>query len=237
MLRQTSRKGRLQAILHDNPAGDKTLQQLADILEPEDVFEFMAPPKQMNGAQLAEAYKTGTTLDIQHYQWLLQYLNNMGRVYISTEAVLQHPAGTAVLPTTARHLHQYKVQDRAYSCITSHEGNSHIQFHVPWDMTLQETGYIEAIWELPLDRQWQSFFLVRQHRSLSPAQSLKVPYFAHPCSLLKTKVVNSQPSDTLYIVEAHHIICHVAVYKRPAGTYGLNCETMAICWSLNRGRR
>ncbi|KAJ4463534.1 hypothetical protein C8R41DRAFT_783756, partial [Lentinula lateritia] len=125
-----------------------------------------------------------------------------------------------------------------FSCTKSHEGQSHIQFYVPGGFRgTWGTGYIEAIWELPLEGIKQCFLLVQKHQALSPAQNFKSPYHHFPCLLLKTKLVREAPSDHIYILEPQHIITHLSVYKQPKGTYGIQSDMLAICWALNRGRR
>lgn len=239
MLRQTSREARLRASLQDNHVIGDNLGALARILEPKDAFGFMNSATPMTGKELAEAYKSGQMLSDLHYKLLLQYINATGRMYLSAYAPSLHTVGgTPILPISAKQPRQHTIEDRTYSLISSHEGNSHIMFYVPGDVTnMRETGYIEAIWEMPLDGLWQTFFLVRQHQSLSPTQLRKVPYFSQPTSYLQTKVVKSEPSNLIFIIEPQHIISHVAIYKRPQGTYGVNRDIMTVCWALNRGRK
>lgn len=239
MVHKSACKGRLEASLHDNQYTNPATQKLAEILEPKDVFAFMHNPETMTGQQIAKALADGTVLSKDHYAILLKYLNNSGREYKSAYTNSRYPLGTLILPTMAQNHTQIPFNNSTYSCYKSHEGQSHIQFYIPGGYGgAWETGYIETIWELPLEGVKHTFLLVRKHQPLSPAQNSKSPYYHHPCSLLNAKLVRDTPSDHIYILEPRHIITHLTVYKRPKGTYGINSSDMlAICWALNRGRR
>ena len=187
----------------------------------------------MSDLEIANAHATTTRLDQRHYGSLLEYVNSMRMEYCSAyENIPQVQGGTLILPPLAHHLWQVNLDSRTYSIKESHVGNSHIQFYIPGDTI--DTGYIKAIWELPLERVCQFSFLVWWHQPLSPAQLQKTPYAYHPCSNLQTKIVKVENSNDIYIIEQWHIICHLAVYKNLPRTFGLTIETMTICCGLNR---
>ncbi|KAJ3924733.1 MAG: hypothetical protein NXY57DRAFT_1081683, partial [Lentinula lateritia] len=99
------------------------------------------------------------------------------REYKSAYTNSRYPSGTLILPTRAKCHSQIPFNNTTFSCTKSHEGQSHIQFYIPGGFGgTWETGYIEAIWELPLEGIKQCFLLVRKHQALSPAQNLKSPY-------------------------------------------------------------
>jgi len=237
ILRQTARRGRLDARLHDNHTGNTATSRLASILEP-DNGRYPVPPHIMSDLEIANAHATATRLDQRHYGSLLEYINSMGMEYCSAYENIPQVQGTLILPPLAHHLRQVNLDSRTYSIKESHVGNSHIQFYIPGAVggTI-DTGYIEAIWELPLERARQIFLLVRRHQPLSSVQLRKTPYAYHPCSNLQTKIVKVEDSNDIYIIEQRHIICHLAVYKNLPRTFGLTIETMTICWGLNRRRR
>ncbi|KAF8070252.1 hypothetical protein FPV67DRAFT_1668127 [Lyophyllum atratum] len=234
MLRQTARRGRLEAFLHDNKSGSSAVRQLAEILEADNDGSSWST-RALSDAEIAKAHACATELDKDHYEWLLQYLNSIGKDYHSAyNQAGPHMLGTLILPPAARQSHQFKFDGRTYSLNNSHEGNSHIQFYIPGAADdAVETGTIEAIWELPLEGVWQVFFLVRPWEAISPAQLRQTPYAYEPCSNLQTKVVRMEQSRSAFIIEPRHIICHLAVYKNPERTYGLTGETLTICWGLN----
>ncbi|KAF8164936.1 hypothetical protein B0H34DRAFT_647608, partial [Crassisporium funariophilum] len=238
MLRQTARHGRLQAFLHDKSIESTAVHQLAEILEPDNGDSSSRPTHTMSDVEIANAHTSATALDQRHYNLLLQYLNATGVEYHSVYDAVPHLLGTLLLPPAAHQSRQFKFDSRTYSVKESHEGNSHIQFYIPGGAgDAVETGFVEVIWELPLEGIWQTFLLVRRHKPLSPAQLRKTPYAYEPCSGLQTKVVSAEEGNDIFIIEPRHIICHLTVYKNPPRMYGLTRETLTICWGLNRRRR
>jgi len=237
MLRQTARHGCLEALLHDDNFENTAAAQLAKILEP-DNNDRSSSTHIMSDVEVANAHASATRLDQQCYDLLLEYINATGKQYHSAYKVVPQVLGTLILPPVAHHPRQFSFDNCTYSVNESHEGNSHIQFYIPGAAGgATETGYIEAIWELPLESVLQTFLLIQRHQPLSPAQLRKTPYAHEPCSNLQTKVVNMEESKDIFIIELQHIKCHLTVYKNPPKTYGLNKETMTICWGLNRRRR
>jgi hypothetical protein len=235
MLRQAARRGRLEALLHENSLRSTSTSGLSKILKPGNSSSQSAHV--LSDIEIAHVHANGRRLDQQHYAMLLRYLNAIGKEYHSAYTTTPLVLGTPILPPSAQHPQEFKFENRTYSHNGSHDGNSHIQFYIPGAKDEIETGYIEAIWELPLQGIRQTFLLVRQHRPLSPAQLRKTPYAYEPCSKLQTKIVNLEPSIQVFIIEPQHIICHLTTYKNPPKTYGLNRETMVICWGLNRRRK
>jgi hypothetical protein len=235
MLRQTARRGRLDAFLHSKPAGN-TASQLATILV--DDRHLSQSTCVMSDVETADALAGGTRLDQRHYDLLLQYLNTTGMEYHSAYQITPHVRGTLILPPFALLPRQFSLDSRNYSIKESHAGNSHIQFYIPGAVGgAVDTGYIEAIWEIPLEGVRQIFLLVRRHQPLSPAQLQKTPYAHQPGSNLQTKTVKVDDSNEVCVIDQRHIICHLAVYKNPPRTFGLTSETMTVCWGLNRRRR
>ncbi|KAJ3857072.1 hypothetical protein EV368DRAFT_61194 [Lentinula lateritia] len=160
MVYKSACKGRLEASLHDNQYTNPATQKLAEILEPKDVFAFMHNPETMTGQQIAKL-ADGTVLSKDHYAILLKYLNNSGREYKSAYTNSRYPLGTLILPTIAQNHTQIPFNNSTYSCYKSHEGQSHIQFYIPGGYGgAWETGYIETIWELPLEGVKHTFLLV-----------------------------------------------------------------------------
>jgi hypothetical protein len=238
ILRQMARRGRLDAFLHDNRTGNTAKSQLANILEPIDDSYSSGSTRIMNDIEIAHAHASGTRLDLEHYDLLLQYINTTGKEYHSAYEGVPQVLGTFILPPLAHRPHQFTLDNRTYSIQESHVGNSHIQFYIPEAVGgATDTGYIEVIWQLPLEGASQIFILVRRHQPLSPVQLQKTPYAYQPGSDLQTKVVKVENSKDVYIIEQRHIICHLAVYTNPRRTFGLIGETMTVCWGLNRRRR
>ncbi|KAJ3897072.1 hypothetical protein F5879DRAFT_928107, partial [Lentinula edodes] len=160
MVQKSACKGRLEGLLHDNQFTNPATQKLAKILEPRDIFAFMSTPETMTGSQIAKALSDGEPLSKTHYAILLKYLNNSGREYKSAYTNSRYPSGTLILPTRAKCHSQIPFNNTTFSCTKSHEGQSHIQFYIPGGFGgTWETGYIEAIWELPLEGIKECFLL------------------------------------------------------------------------------
>lgn len=233
LVRNICRRGRIEALLSDGRFGDNDTQAFANILQPSAVESTAI----LNPVQLSNALKGGTTLDITHYHLLLTYLNTHGRQYVSAYSEGPFALTSPVLPPVAQHCHHYKIDERTYSCYTRHIGNSQIQFYTPVNRNQQDTGRIEAIWELVLDGRKQQFLLVRKHQPLNAIEEQRSPYATEACSHLKSKIAHTQASEELQVIEPQHIICHLTSFTRPPGTFGFNFETMVVCWALNRGRQ
>ena len=230
MLCQSAHHGCLDVLLHNNNL-QANVSELAEILQPS-THPTAWPIHNLNGPEVAAAHASGKPLDQRHYD-LLQYLRVIGQDYNSVFTGGPYALSALLLPPAVQQPHQVVSEDRTYSCNNSHAGNSHIQFYIPTHGDTIETGYIEEIWELPFEGLWQTFFFVCQHCPLSPAQQKKTPYTVEPCSRLQSKAISCELSNTVYILELQHIICHLATYTIAVSTYGLREDVMLINWSLN----
>lgn len=241
MIRQFGRKGMLSALFHDNEFEDEATRELVKILEPKDVYEFKRPPNHMTAVEVADFLKDGEELPRSDYKNLLKYLNDSGRKYYTA-----YPSpgiivdfNTLILPTAVHYSLNFKLDGKTYSHKTSREGGSHIKFYVPGGATdVTQTGCIEEIWELPLEGILHTFLVVNEHMALAANQKRHNPYSTQPCSLLQSQLVCQELSGDRCIIEPRHIICHLAVYKRPPKTYkNIDQATMTITWAINRGKR
>ncbi|KAF9020178.1 hypothetical protein BDZ89DRAFT_958581 [Hymenopellis radicata] len=233
MLRQMCRRSRLDAYLQDRSTQDPMIQEFTSILA-QDKVSLHESNDPLNSAQIAKILSEGESLDGNHYTLLLQYLNSSEELYQSAMQTIPQPRGTRILPTAAKSLRHVIFDNRTYSLHAVKEGNSHIQFYIPGDPVQRvETGRIERIWQLPLETM-RTFFLVRQHHALTPAQSQFSPFSFEPCTHLQAKLVNADPGLYIHIIEPKHVITHLVVYKRPRGAYRIPADTLAISWALNR---
>lgn len=232
MLRQMARQGRMEAILNEEQFTDQHTQKLAEILQSEAHSDLKNSFKELSSLQTAIILTEAKELLPTEYNMILQYLRS-GQPWHSYTDV-PHPPGSLVLPPCALQPPNFKLQGRVFSHKTSHVGNSGILFKSPVDST-RLTGSIEKIWQIPLQNYMQTFILVQVHKPLSPEMLSNTPFVSMP--LFATTVVDAAPSERLYLIEPRHIITHLTVYKRPPGTYKINCEILVISWSLNRGRR
>ncbi|KAJ7119217.1 hypothetical protein C8R43DRAFT_960148 [Mycena crocata] len=232
MLTQIARRGRLEAHLTDQQMNDGHPGQLAQILKPQVAAQTRASQR-LTEVEVAKILATAKDLLEDDYQMLLQYQVSKGQPWRSCYQ-LPHPPGALILPPCVVQCTEFAMGSRVFSCYRSTRGNSGIQFKHPSDSSLI-TGYIEQIWEVPLEKHMQTFVLVQKHTSLSSTFTSKTPYSAFP--LFEAKVVSAAPSNRFCIIEPKHILTHLTVYKRPKGTYGINSAVLTICWALNRGRR
>lgn len=232
MLMQWSRQAHVDSSL-ENDSDLKPLQEI-----------FMKTPSSvdiqtlLSDAEEAEFLMKGTELSVEQYQALGEYLASTERQYSSIHSrqdrlsATQH---TRFLPPTVRVRTEVDLDGRTFSTRTSHEGNSAVQFTNPTSQRL-ETGNIEMIWQLPLEHRIHTFFVIRPHKLLSPAEENLAP-FAQFNEIYGARIVDSDISNQLLIVEQQHIRTHLSTYRRPAGTYGIPRQTLVVCWALNRGRR
>ncbi|KAJ3755182.1 hypothetical protein EV360DRAFT_50186 [Lentinula raphanica] len=239
MTRQFGRRANLNVILNENPSKDTVIQDLIEILAPVDVYEFAREPSIMTSYEVAQFYKKYDEFTREEYNTLLHYLISTGRNYSTAypEGLLyQNPATMSILQPVVQHVSNFKYQKKSYSKLTSHEAGSHIHYYIPGGNKTKATGCIVDIWQLPLESKMTTFLLVKEHLPLPPSQKLKNPYISEPCSTLCSDLIQRNLASFTYLIEPEHIISHVAVYKRPTGTFGIPLETMIIVWSLNRGR-
>ncbi|KAJ4487060.1 hypothetical protein C8J55DRAFT_594498 [Lentinula edodes] len=240
MVRQFGRKANLNVILNETDYEDDATRDLLEILAPVDVYEFARDPAIMSSYEVAQFYKKHDDFKREEYNTLLHYLNSTGKEYYTAypESMLyQSPTLLSILQPVVQRIRDFNFQGKTYSNVASHEAGSHIQYYIPGGNGENMTGCIMEIWQLPLEQKLSTFLLVKEHLPLSPSQKVKSPYAWAPCSILQSELVQRNLASYTYLIEPHHIICHLAVYKRPAGTYDIPQETMAIVWSLNRGRR
>ncbi|KAF8068046.1 hypothetical protein FPV67DRAFT_1669907 [Lyophyllum atratum] len=228
MLRQMSRRARIDALLHDEDGS----RDLADTLDP--IHVSMDTPLPLKPTEVSEILLKAPALSPEEYNALLYYLHLTGRPYRAFHD-FPHPPNANILPPQAqRPLQVHRDQECTFSCERSHKGNSAIQFYNPLTQT-HDTGFIQTIWGLPLEGSMRNFMVVRPHRPLSALEEGQAPFSQY--SGFMTRIVDALPSDDLVIIEPTHIITHVMTFRRPAGTYGIGKETMVVCWALNRRRR
>ncbi|KAJ7174176.1 hypothetical protein C8R43DRAFT_873624 [Mycena crocata] len=235
MIRQVSRRGRLEAYLNEEQFQDSEghIDGLSRILDPKRGNPpRLTAPKQLLPAEVAEIIAKGKELLPHYYQMLLLYLRSTGQLWRDYEH-LPHPEGSLILPPSAMQPYEFTLDGRQFSCKESHRGNSGIQFKLPAGLTIL-TGFIAQIWEIPLQGHLQTFLLVDIHTPIPEA--VLSPFTEMP--LLNSAVVYAASSGNTCIIEPRHILTHLTVYKRPAGTYGVqDRELLTISSSLNRGRR
>ncbi|KAJ6506588.1 hypothetical protein C8R45DRAFT_816835, partial [Mycena sanguinolenta] len=232
MLRQMARRGRLEVQLADSQAKGGAAGKLAAVLRPDSVAKKNAS-KALTEFEVATILATAMELESDEYEMLLDYQNSLGQLWRSCYDV-PHPPNSRILPPRAAKVKHFKMNDQTFSCFESRQNSSGIQFKDPSSSTTH-TGFIDQIWEIPIDNHMQTFFLVQKHKNLSANDLQKTPYTSMP--LFQATAVDAQKSNHFCIIEARHILTHLTFLRRKKGTCGINKSILVICWALNRGRR
>ncbi|KAJ6583141.1 hypothetical protein DFH09DRAFT_911716 [Mycena vulgaris] len=214
MLRQVTRRGCLEAYLNEEQFTTGHTRGLAHILDPSSV----KVPEQLEPSEVAKILSSAEELFVPHYQMLLLYLQSNGQPW-RHHLELPHPDGALILPPCALQSPEFQLDGRNYSCKHSHLGNSGIQFKRPSDSQIF-TGFIESIWQIPLQGHMQTFVVVELHTSLPHNILAQLPFSSKP--RLNTTVVDATPSGNRFIIEPRHILTHLTTYKRPKGAFGIN---------------
>jgi hypothetical protein len=234
MIRQMCRRANL-IVISQNESAEPAVTDLFQVLQP--TQQSTTPSSTgLDDEQLASFLMKGQHIEDPIHNAILRYLKSLGQPWHSYSEFPPHPDPDWILPPRANMPSQIVIQDRTYSCSVSHLGNSAIMFYNPvGDTTIKHTGIIDTICQLPLHGFLQTFFIVHLHQNLPPNLETILPYQKYPG--LNSKLVESIPGDISLVIEPHHIITHLVMYKRPSGTYNIPRETLALCWSLDRGRR
>lgn len=241
MIRQHTRKSNLKIKLEGNFA-DTATGKLAQILEPNDSYNFMYSPPLLTNSEVAAYLAKAKELPRKSYDFLLAYLNMVGSHYASAYSGIVQSRHALILPTAVQFPKNHKVDGRTFHTLKSMESGSHIYYYVPGAGSSTGTGCITAIWQVPLENVMRTFFFVQHHASLSPAANRWNPYSRAPCSVLRTNLVLQELSTNFHIIEPQHIICHLVVRKVDKKSYPNICKkihkpVMLINWSLDRSRR
>ncbi|KAJ6603447.1 hypothetical protein DFH09DRAFT_899158, partial [Mycena vulgaris] len=179
----------------------------------------------LSGLEVAKILARGIELTRTEYASLLKYLCTTGEPWESAFK-MPHAEGALIMLRHALEPSQFKFDGHMYSWYKSHRGNSGIQCKMP-NLDKQAIGFIQKIWQMPLQGYLKTFLLVEVHR---PVRN-KVPF--DTLKYLATGVVDASPSFNFVVIEPEHMLTHLTVYKRPMGTYGIMRDLLVVCWSLN----
>lgn len=231
MIRQICRRGRLEALVRDAARRTQNfyLRKLCNVL-------FPSPdPGSLSSAEEGRVLAHGVELDEGDYDLILGHLNMWHTTWRHRDA-LPHPPRSKILPHRASSRTSVVLKDRTFTTKSSHRGNSSVQFFTPYETpTQKQSGFIERIWSIPLDGTLRTFMIVRPHVSLEPDDAARSPYINLPD--MHTCLVATAIPDILRVIEPAHIICHVTLYRRPKGTFGLSTSAYVASAALDRGRR
>ena len=167
MLHQMSHYGCVDAMLEDTlvlstdvidiSVGVTAIQNLAQIIWPKKVSTDCAPTP-LTSLEAASALKNALKLYKHDYTALLYYLQRSGWQY-QAFSDFPYPKNALILPLWAETPLQLYCGECTFSCQCLHQGNSMIRFY---NLLTQAhaTGFIEMIWQIPLEGSMQSFIVV-----------------------------------------------------------------------------
>ncbi|EJD39700.1 hypothetical protein AURDEDRAFT_70893 [Auricularia subglabra TFB-10046 SS5] len=222
------RRGRLEALIRDAVDKSSTLQKFCAVLFPDAL-----PPAVLSSAETAIISSQNQELSPEHYQLILDHVNTPHGVWRHRDS-FPHPPLAKVLPARAKSLRGITIHTRSYAVKGSHLANSSISFFVPSTRT-KRTGFINTIWQLPMEAKLRTFMLVHTLEDLTAEEYRQTPYAA--LADMQTRPVSCTQSDRSYIIEPEHIVCHAVVYRRPTGTFGVDQELYIVNTALSRGRK
>jgi hypothetical protein len=231
MLRQICRRGRLDALLHDqsleadNPLGS--------------AYRLFLPTRHSpSNAELSitNHRAKGQPLTSEIYSLILEYINvtSPPSAPFRHFAALPHPTHTVanILPPRAVSVKYLKHKTRLFTPSVIHAGNSSISYK--GQDGFLAFGSINSIWEIVLQGVLRIFVIVAPRQHLSPEDQSQNPYQRFPgfqCTVVYTKHL-----ETYTVIEPVDIISHLAYYDRPDGTFSIRAPTTVVIESLCHNR-
>jgi len=230
MLKQICRKARLAVKLETSPAC-----QLKDCMGVS-LSETLIPKAAAESSVSAGAFVTGKAAKAGHelvpendYRAILFYLMMRGEQHHrhDEQGLL---FGSHVLSPTAVPLTHIRQHGRRFATQHVHEGNSMVWARLPaggWFI-----GCIQRLWLVPAS-------VAERERNFISIMPLDIvpqeisPYTQVPG--LGCQLVYDRISAARVVIEPADLISHLAVLRRPNGTFGIKAPLM-IVYSLNDGR-
>ena len=170
-----------------------------------------------------------------NYTALIYYLQRSQHQYWAFND-FPHPRNALILSPQAKTPLQLHHGEYTFSCWTLHQANSTIRFYNLSTQT-HATGFIERIWQVPLEGSMQSFVVVWPHAQLSNIEEERAPFQNSPGFMSQIVDAKATEDKNPVIIEPNHIITHLTTFWHPEGTYGIQKRTLIMCWALNRGCR
>jgi hypothetical protein len=237
MLRQMARNCQLLAYLDNSASSSLEMSTFRDILDPGNITKRSLIQPIGDSEQATYLYDKGTTIDRPKYNMILEYLNSTGHhgQYHSNQTSHLHE-NALVLPPLAKQCTEFHENGRTYSCYSSHEGNSLVQFY-DRQISAYRTGVIKNIFEIPLQGYLQKFILVSPHCDLPQSELKDTPYDPTLYPRFMSKIVEVNLLEEIIVVEPKHIITHLTTYKTEGSIFGISRPIRLVCWALNRERK
>jgi hypothetical protein len=149
-----------------------------------------------------------------------------------------HPDPAHVLSCQATSVQHIKIKGRDYSTFKQHHGNSSIGYYCSSASGEIEisAGFIDTIWRQTLDGVTQTFLVVSPHQFLSSEDHHRNPYQGRNGFQVEIAYTNPSASDVCHVIRQSQVIGHIAYYKRPPGTFGIQSGITILINSLHRNR-
>jgi hypothetical protein len=160
MLRKLARCCRLEAELSDEKFETGPTGQLAHILPPDGAAKTKAT-ELLSESEVAKILSVAKDLDSNDYQMLLQYHNSKGELWHDCHNT-PHPPGSLIMVIK-------------YSVTEVNQRQQCNPFKDPETNTLL-TGFIDEIWQIPLENHFQTLIIVKKHKTLPATIVNKTPY-------------------------------------------------------------
>lgn len=232
LLSKICRKSRLEATLNQPEPGDDCVETMAALLDQTPV-PFNTPS--LISIETTKIAAKAKKLEDRDYLLLLHYLRNTTGQYWREYWSLPHPDGSLVLPFFAQMPADVTINGMTFSRYSSHDGNGVIQFYLPQNLTIRNSGRIQHIWQVPLEGHLRTFFVVQPFVDLSQDEQEQTPYFDFP--RFYTQVYDAAPSPIQVILEPHHIRGHVSVVEENKGAFGIERPLLLVNSALGRQRK
>jgi hypothetical protein len=186
----------------------------------------------MNGTNLST---TTTDIPMAIYEHVLAYTNKNFTTSVPYRDFrhLPHPVDAHVLGRRAIPIRHWKHNSREYSICGAHPGNSSISFD---HGGVHDAGFIEQIWGLHIEGQARTVMVISLHTMLSPLDRRKNPYSQRPGLACQLVYSYRPPLNDWVVISPEQIIGHVAYYRRPPGSFGIQHATTVLVNSLHRYR-
>ena len=230
MLRQICRRGRIKALVADGAISTHGyLQAFYALLQPEDSLS-----DNIAHANFLKTKRRGRKLNITEYEQLLDLVNaGLPSPTVRHHHSFPHPMNAVVLPQFVTNENSVEHKGRSFSPRVCHEGKSCIQYFTSAALIGEDTGFIETIFQLTIGGVLRTFLIISPHLSLSIMDQARDPFLQRP--RFKMKLVYAQSSNDKILIELRQVGTHLAMRRRPAGTFGISQPVMILHW-LDRGR-
>ncbi len=244
MLRQICRRGRLNGILRGTLLSEPLSEPVSLGTSPSAGTTHSPAFGESQSSPISPLAEARHNFNGHHvsaplYDSILSHLNRQRKAaskpHLRHYTQVPHPPNTHILPPVALSRRHFKLLSCEFSTFDMHEGNSSVGYHGNDGHSLG-LGFIQSAWSFLVDGWMEDILVVSLHKCLTPMDQARNPYLSWPgfqCTVVYSEL--SAESEWI-IIRPDQIIGHVAFYRRPAGTYGIQSPTTVLTESLFRNR-